>query len=71
MSAAFRDAALIREEAFISMWILKRATLIRGRRLFGARRLLEEIQYWLRLGFMIKSFNTMKFVNVSLYLFFW
>ena len=32
-------------EALISMWIPKGAALIRGRLLFEARRLLEEIRY--------------------------
>ena len=39
ISTAFIGAALI------SMWIPKGAVLIRGRRLFEAGRLLEEIQY--------------------------
>ena len=40
---AFLGAVLIRGEALISMWIPKDAALIRGQRLFEARRLLEEI----------------------------
>ena len=39
ISPAFRGAALIRKEALISMWVL-----IRGRCLFEALRLSEEIQ---------------------------
>ena len=42
--AAFSGPALL-EEALISMWIPKDAVLIRRRRLFEARRLLEEIRY--------------------------
>ena len=45
ISGAFIGAALIRGEALISMWVLKSAAIIRGRRLFEARHLLEEIRY--------------------------
>ena len=45
ITAVFRTAALIRGEALISMCIPKGVALIRGRRLFEARRLLEEIRY--------------------------
>ena len=43
ISAAFRVAALIRGDALILMWVSKSAELTRGRCLFDARRLLEEI----------------------------
>ena len=45
ITTAFRDAALIRGEVLISMWIPKGAVLIRGWDLFQARRLLEETRY--------------------------
>ena len=45
ISIAFRGAELIRGEALISMWIPRGEALIRGRSLFEARRLLEEIRY--------------------------
>ena len=45
ISPAFIGAALIAGEALISMWIPKVAALIRGRRLFEAPCLLEEIRY--------------------------
>ena len=45
-SAAFRGEALIRVEAFVSTWMPKGAALIRGRRLFAARHLLEKIRYF-------------------------
>ena len=50
ISAAFREAALIREghllerEAIISMWAPKSAALIRGQRLFEAWRFIEKIR---------------------------
>ena len=45
VTVLIRSAALIRGEALISMWAPKRAALIRGWRLFEARRLLEKIWY--------------------------
>ena len=45
ISDTFIGAALIRGEALISIWMLKVAVVIRGRRLFEDRRLLEEIRY--------------------------
>ena len=45
ISAAFIGAARSKGEALISMWTRKNAALNRGRRLFEARRLLEEIRY--------------------------
>ena len=59
ISAAFRVAALIREEALISLWITKSAALIRGQRLFEARYLLEEIQY-IRLETYGLNFSVLK-----------
>ena len=40
----FRGVAPIWREALIWMWIPKIAAIIRGRRLFEARQLLEEIR---------------------------
>ena len=44
ISVAFIGAVLITVEAFISVWIIKGAALIRGRPLFEARRFFEEIR---------------------------
>ena len=44
ISTAFIGAGLVRGEALISMWISKGAAVIRGRRLFETRRLLEGIR---------------------------
>ena len=41
MAVLIRGDALINEEALISIWAPNRAELIRGRRLFEARSLLE------------------------------
>ena len=42
--SVLRVAVVITGEALISMWIPKGTALIRGRRFFEARRLLEEIR---------------------------
>ena len=44
ISAAFIVTAFIRGKALISKWIPKGTALVRERRLFEARRLLEEIR---------------------------
>ena len=44
ISSVFRIAVVFTGEALISMWIPKGTALIRGRRFFEARRLLEEIR---------------------------
>ena len=46
ISDAFRGVVPIRREALVSVGIPKGAALIRGRRLFKARRFLKEIRYW-------------------------
>ena len=56
ISAEFRGVALIKwgvyqREALISKWIPKGAALIRGRRLFETRHLLEEIRYLMYIAF--------------------
>ena len=43
-STVFRGAALIRGETLVLIWTPKIAAVIRGRRLFEARHLLEEIR---------------------------
>ena len=48
------------------MWIPKVEALIRGRRLFKARRLLEEIQY-VRNTFVIKTSLSFQVISILLY----
>ena len=54
-------AVLIRWEALISTWIPKGAALIRRRRLFEARGLLEEIRY----STVLHSFNSFVFIDTA------
>ena len=61
ISAAFIGAALIRGEALIFMWIPKGAAFIRGRCLFEAWRLLEEIWYLL----VINKLNVINFLLIN------